>query len=214
MKHCPSCQSMYTDDRLRFCLQDGADLVSTNSENYPTEDFADMETVVRRDPISSDWENSRVTQVAVKPEAKRSNPLLIVGIAAVGICILFGGIGGAAWLWMNLGNSKDEGSRLNSNYETPIVMPTRPSNTNSDLGERTGWEPIDPNASLNGERLTFYRGTTAERCQDDCDANPKCRAFGLVRAGAYNAEDPPMCYLLSKVTSSTPSSCCISGVKK
>lgn len=30
MKHCPQCQTSYTDDTLKFCLQDGAPLVETS----------------------------------------------------------------------------------------------------------------------------------------------------------------------------------------
>ncbi len=214
MKYCPSCQSTYTDESLRFCLQDGTDLISSGAGNYPTQDLGERETVVRNNPITSDWETSRVTQIApIRHETKSSNPLLIVILTAVGMCLLFGGIT-AAWLLISYDSSKSGISALNSIYGTPVVMPTRPANTNSGLEGPTGWQPIDLNASLNGERLTYYRGTTAEQCQADCDANPKCQGFGLVRAAFYNPEDPPMCYLLSKVTSSTPSSCCISGIKK
>jgi PAN domain len=214
MKICPSCQSTYTDESLRFCLQDGTDLASSDGGNYPTRDPGERETVVRRDPITSDWEKSRVTQVApIRQGTKSSNPLLIVTLTAFGMCILFGGIV-AAWLFVTYDRSKNGATAINTNYGTPVVMPTISANTNADIDGPTGWQPIDFNASLNGERLTYYRGTTVEQCQADCDANSKCRAFGLVRAGYYNPEDPPMCYLLTKVTSSTPSSCCISGIKK
>ena len=213
MKYCPSCRSTYTDESLRFCLQDGTDLVIGNAGNHLTQELGERETVVRRDPTSSDWEKSRVTQAApIRPVTKRSNPLLIVILTAVGMCILFGGIA-AAWLLVSY-SSKNGASAINSNYATPVVMPTISANTNSGIEGPPGWQAIDLNASLNGERLTYYRGTTVEQCQADCDANSKCRAFGLVRAGFYNPEDPPMCYLLTKVTSSTPSPCCISGIKK
>ncbi|MBK6750963.1 MAG: hypothetical protein KA956_12805 [Pyrinomonadaceae bacterium] len=210
MKICPSCQSSYTDETLRFCLQDGTELIGSNSGNYPTQVLPEMETVVRRDPITTDDQKIRMTHATVTPDGRGSNTLLIVGLTAVGMCVLFGGIA-AAWLFMG-SNSSKTGSGLNSNYKTPTVMPTISANANTDAW--TLWEPIDFNASLNGDRLTFYRGTTYERCQADCDADPKCRAFGLVRAGFYNPEDPPMCYLLTKVTGSTPSACCISGIKK
>ncbi len=214
MKYCPSCQSTYTDESLRFCLQDGTDLVSSDAGDHLKQELRERETVIRRAPISSDWEKSRVTQVApIRHETKSSNPLLIVILTAGGMCILFGGIT-AAWWFVSYDRSKNGATALNSNYATPVVMPTIPTNTNSGIDGATGWQPTDYNASLNGERLTYYRGTTVEQCQSDCDANSKCRAFGLVRAGFYNPEDPPMCYLLAKVTSSTPSSCCISGIKK
>lgn len=210
MKTCPTCRSTYTDETLRFCLQDGTELIGSNSGDYPTQALPEMETVVRRDPASADWEKGRVTKATVEPEVKRSNTLPIVAMTAVGICVLFGGIA-AVWLFFGSDTSKG-GLGLNSNSKTPIVMPTISPNSNTDA--RTLWEPIDFNTSLNGDRLTYYRGTTYERCQSDCDADPKCRAFGLVRAGFYNPEDPPMCYLLTKVTSSMPSACCISGIKK
>lgn len=33
MKYCPNCQTRYTDNTLRFCLQDGAPLADTDAEN-------------------------------------------------------------------------------------------------------------------------------------------------------------------------------------
>ena len=209
MKTCPSCRSTYTDETLRFCLQDGTELIGGNSGDYPTQVLPEMETVVRRDPATTDAQKVRTTQAAVVPDAKSSNTRMIVVLTAVGMCVLAGGIL-AAWL-LGFGNLKS-GSGLNSNNKTPTVMPTISANANANA--RTLWEPIDFNASLNGDRLTYYRGTTYERCQADCDADPKCRAFGLVRAGFYNPEDPPMCYLLTKVTGSVSSACCISGIKK
>ncbi len=68
-------------------------------------------------------------------------------------------------------------------------------------------------STLTGTNLTFYRGTTPEQCQADCRANPQCKGFTLIKAGAYSPTDPPMCYLASAVTGSNNSSCCISGVK-
>ncbi|MBA3805273.1 MAG: YARHG domain-containing protein [Acidobacteria bacterium] len=37
MKRCPTCNSTYTNDALRFCLQDGADLLSVNDAPYPSD---------------------------------------------------------------------------------------------------------------------------------------------------------------------------------
>jgi hypothetical protein len=80
-------------------------------------------------------------------------------------------------------------------------------------GGGTGWGPTDHQSSLQGETLTYYGGTTPEKCQIDCGGNPKCKAFTFIRAGAYNPNDPPMCYLISKVSGSSKHSCCISAVK-
>lgn len=82
------------------------------------------------------------------------------------------------------------------------------------VSSQSSWEPINNQASLNGTNLTYYRGSTAERCQADCGGNPNCKGFTFIRAGAYNRNDPPMCYLASAVTQVVAHSCCISGVKK
>lgn len=78
---------------------------------------------------------------------------------------------------------------------------------------QTGWGPINDKASLNGTPLTYYPAPSAQRCQSDCSGNPNCKGFNFIRAGAYNRNDPAMCYLISQVTNSVPSSCCISAVK-
>lgn len=213
MKYCPSCQNIFADDTLRFCLQDGTGLRDyADNAPAPTVDFSERETVVRQKPMTSDWQPSRVTQGAtVEPEAKKSNTFPVIIITALVMCLFFGGL---FVVWQMLGSSDSEnangknkvsvndngGSRNNKTTPTPDVTPR--------------WEATDYNASLNGERLTYYQGTTPEKCKADCDENPKCKGFGSVRAGFYNANDPPMCYLLSEVTSSTPSACCISAVKK
>lgn len=210
MRYCPSCQSIYTDETLRFCLQDGAQLVSSNTGNYPTQILPEMETVVRSDVLTSASQERKTEKAAVFQGENRSKPLLIIVMTAIGMCLIFGGIA-AVWLLVSSDRSKSD-SGLIPNSKTPIVMPTISGNTN--INSRNLWEPIDFNASLNGDRLTFYRGTTVERCQADCDENAKCRGFALIREGFYNPDDPPMCYLLTKVTDSVPSACCISGIKK
>jgi hypothetical protein len=88
------------------------------------------------------------------------------------------------------------------------------NNGGGDNGGGAGWGTTNYNAGLNGKTLTFYRGTTPEQCQADCDRNPNCRGFTLIRAGAYNANDPAMCYLMSEATSFAPSPCCISAIKR
>jgi hypothetical protein len=209
MKYCPSCQNRYTDDSLQFCLQDGTGLLEyADGSLMPTQDFSERETVVRQKPETFDWRPTLVTQGArIEPEVKKSNTIPAVIITALTMCVFFGGIFA---VWQMLGSSSSDNADVKNKFPTPTITPT--INQTPTVNEK--WQPIDYNASLNGERLTYYRGTTPEKCMADCDENPKCAGFGLVRAGAYNPDDPPMCYLLSKVTSSTPSSCCISAIKK
>ncbi len=49
MKYCPNCQTSYTDDSLKFCLQDGApltEIVNSNEADTPTVAFNNEETVI------------------------------------------------------------------------------------------------------------------------------------------------------------------------
>lgn len=222
MKYCPSCQTKYTDDSLLFCLDDGNSLLSYADDGLPempTKAFGEMETVVRQNRITSDWGQNQITRPSgFQPEAKKSNTLLTIILTALTIFGFFAGAAGL-WLWLNGG-----GSEISSNTNkssSPILTNTNASqrkrndNTNFNAdSDDTDWGTINNQASLNGERITYYPGTTAEQCKTDCDKNPKCKAFTLIRAGAYNPNDPPMCYLMSKATEVVSHSCCISAVKK
>lgn len=46
MKHCPNCQTTYTDETLKFCLQDGTPLVEASDSPMDTVSFGDEETVI------------------------------------------------------------------------------------------------------------------------------------------------------------------------
>jgi hypothetical protein len=225
MKYCPSCQSTFADDSLRFCLQDGTGLLDyADNAPAPTVDFNETETVVRRKPETSAWQPSRVTQnTPLEPEAKKSSAIPAVVVTILVMSFLFGGIF-IAWQLFASGSASDNTNRRGK-FPSPTLTPTSTPKTTPSI-DRTPivymtptpvvgelWHPTDNNASLTGENLTYYRGTTPEQCKLDCEKNPACKGFGLIRAGFYNASDPPMCYLLSKVTGSTPSPCCISGIK-
>lgn len=213
MKYCPSCQSTYADDQLRFCLQDGTGLLDyTNTAPAPTVAFSETETVVRQKPATSAWQPSRATQedARLEPSAKKSGVILAIAVTVLVMCLFFGGIFAA---WQMLGGRVSDNSNNLDKTPAPTITPTI-NKTPSAPNVSQLWHPTDYNASLTGENLTYYRGTTPEQCKKDCEKNPDCKGFGLIRAGFYNPDDPPMCYLLSKVTGSTPSPCCISAIKK
>lgn len=221
MKYCPSCQNTFADDDLRFCLQDGTGLLDyADNAPAPTVDWSEKETVVRQVPVTSGFQQNRETQGArFAPEAKKSNAFPAIIVTALVMCVVFGGIIAA---WKMFGGSASDKDSGRNNTSTPMITPSidrTPIPTRTPAVDRTPyvderWQPIDYNASLVGTNLTYYRGTTPEQCKADCDINPNCKGFTLIRAGAYNPSDPPMCYLASEVTGSNPSSCCISGIKK
>ncbi len=126
MKQCPSCQTKYTDDTLKFCLQDGTPLISpANPETeMPTVAFTDSETLVsprqveRLDiPVEKsntrDWQPSQETQVsAFEPKPKKSNAFFIVALTAFVMLLLFGG---AIGTWFYLKNRKTDVVQNNKN---------------------------------------------------------------------------------------------------
>lgn len=148
MKHCPNCQTTYTDDTLRFCLQDGTPLVENSVANtgVPTVSFDDSETLVSRKPPqqvvrinvpetegqsweqtqSQNWERSEQPRVvAPTVEAKKSNTTFVVLATVLGMLAAFGIIGAAAWFLLQ--SRKTNVAAVNVN----IATPTRPPISNS-----------------------------------------------------------------------------------
>ncbi len=106
----------------------------------------------------------------------------------------------------------DSDSNANSNVSQLVTPTPTPRITPTPKVER--WGPTNESASLKGERLTYYRGTTAAQCKADCDRNPRCQGFTLIRAGTYNPQDAPMCYLMSVVTEMVPTAGHTSAIKR
>jgi len=141
MKHCPNCQTTYTDDTLRFCLQDGTQLteVSGMSSDMPTVAFDDSETIVSRKPPqqvvrinvpeteSQNWEQTEQPRIIAPPpvETKRSNTASTVMATVLGM-LLFLGIAGLG-AWFLLKSRKTDVVAVNINN----APANRPLNSNS-----------------------------------------------------------------------------------
>ncbi len=150
MRTCPSCHSQYTDDTLRFCLQDGAPLEVLPATQQPTISFAgqELETAAR---VNTPAPESEVTRWKPKSEvADASKTALAIVATAVVMLLVFvvGGIG--AWIYFkgfgdDIARNANNGSgnqnavppgNMNSNglsTPAPTVMPsaTAVSNNNS-----------------------------------------------------------------------------------
>jgi len=144
MRICPTCRTQYTDDTLRYCLQDGAALVEQLASDTPTVAFNDERETVER--IAQTSSRSRVTtpddeeltRVAVAD--KTSSRLLAVVIAVLGtllVVVIAGALG--TWLYLKDGDKATISSnstnvnvngRLsgNSGANLPTPIPS-PSNT-------------------------------------------------------------------------------------
>lgn len=150
MKICPNCHTQYTDDTLRFCLQDGAQL----AQGLPPERLigadGEVPTVYRKGgpkPYSAvdDSTESQITRVSgQKSSASSSNKLLAVLVAALLAVLFLGVMGIAAWLFLKDWQSEPAANNSparNQNREnidisaanktpTPTVSPIKPVNVN------------------------------------------------------------------------------------
>ena len=136
MKVCPQCRTEYTDDALKYCLQDGTLLfdapVQITSPDFTTE----SETVIspkrvepiRFDPPSSyqgsqaNWETNQ--PVIIEREPKKSNTPMIVALTILGTILVLGLGGAGAWLYFN---NKKTVAIVNNNS----AAPNRPVNTSA-----------------------------------------------------------------------------------
>lgn len=129
MKHCPTCQRAYTDDTLRFCLEDGAALVndsaansdatllmdSASAEPPPTEilpmgsaptvrAYDEGATLRRAKPAPTANQQARPTlndlQNFAAPATKPRNTTSVVAISVVATMLLLGLGGLGAWLML------------------------------------------------------------------------------------------------------------------
>lgn len=232
MKRCPACNRDYADETLSFCLEDGSVLSVLDDPDKTLQIFPARETdsiltnVIYRGAKTSDDTQplmptmpspqippdfAQKAQYQPRDEKTGGKLWLVIGLLSFLVVSLLGIV-----VWLSATKTT-----TNANTNTNIVVRNQNANLpiSNDFSEKDEksdsiFKPLDYRASLNGENLTYYRGTTVENCRADCAKNEKCRGFTLIRAGAYNPNDPAMCYLASKVTGSVPHDCCISGIKR
>jgi hypothetical protein len=136
MKVCPQCRSEYTDDALKYCLQDGTPLFDSPVQSTSPDFTTESETVIspkrveriRFDPPSSfqtnqpSWETNQ--PVIIEREPKKSNTPMIVALTILGTILVLGVGGVGAWLYFN---NKKNVAVVNNNS----AVPNRSVNTNA-----------------------------------------------------------------------------------
>jgi hypothetical protein len=236
MKSCPACQRTYADEMLTFCLEDGSVLSASYDEhktqqipNPPATDsiltkisYPTAKPSNPTQPLMPTMPSPEIPYVHTEEAARNQKRvkgtdnklwlavggLIILALSAVIIIMLFNA--NKPVVTNNTFNNQNS-NRTNSND-----FSNKNSNdfSNKDNNSNSGFTPVDDHASLNGENLTYYQGTSPEQCQADCARNEKCRGYTFIRQGAYNPADPPMCYLASYVKNSVYHACCISAIKR
>ncbi|PYS74955.1 MAG: hypothetical protein DMF69_00210 [Acidobacteria bacterium] len=221
MKTCPTCQRTYGDETLNFCLDDG-DVLSAPYDPSQTLVMPETRTT---DPTGHRPPPPQSTILAVQPPNFQSNKVppqreegrsavrwLVIGLALTfGILIGAGVLG--AFVWSQSGPVANSNSNIARSSPTPMASPS--ASPKGTIEEDTdGWEEHEDTQIKVGERIRYYPVTTALQCETDCAANQNCKAYTVIKAGTYSPTDPPMCYLMSEVTTLDPSTCCFTAIKR
>jgi competence protein ComGC len=137
MKECPVCKTTYTDDSLRFCLADGASLLSVNNEQETVQIFPDQNPL--RIEIQKDTSSLSFPPSASQNQPKKRSviPFVIAGFVSL---LLLGIVGIAALLILNP-FSKAETVTISNNpkpTETPVLATQNKNNElkNNELKEK------------------------------------------------------------------------------
>ena len=228
MKTCPSCRRTYEDESLVFCLDDGARLVHEGPDPNATWNLPLPGPTVASprstSPPAQSTITSRPEQFQRAPHVShdgtrresRRGPLpwvfaIVLVLGASGVLI--------AWL-MTRERAGDAGAR----YSTPTPAPSVRTTPSPDATVEVTKTPptkerpkpdfaVLDNMTFHGSRITYYQRTSFALCQADCAGNPNCKGLTWIRPGAYNPNDPGMCYLMASVGDRVAHTCCISAVK-
>lgn len=231
MKSCPACNRTYSDETLAFCLEDGS-LLSAPYDSEETRLLSsappDTDSILTKisspatRPADTMQQQPAMTmpspqmrfdhaenKASYQPQAAGTGGKIWLGagfLVFLTICLA------AALVWFNAiklpANTGDFAKNQTSNQSNSNDL------SQKDKRDDTIFGPLNYQASLNGENLTYYPATTIEKCQSDCAKDERCRGFTFIRAGAYNPNDSAMCYLASFVKESVFHVCCVSGIKR
>lgn len=167
MKTCPSCHTQYTDETLRFCLQDGTPLDTAPVTEQPTVSLAgqEVETTARanippQESKVTQWKKSEVTHVASldpKPSSGMKTALAVAA-AAVAMFLFFGFAGLGIWLYFKGGgdivkNTNDRPANQNAfppfninsnglNTPVPTVVPSPSPSPTATAANNNSFPPV------------------------------------------------------------------------
>ncbi|MCU1290635.1 MAG: hypothetical protein JWN60_2864 [Acidobacteria bacterium] len=181
MKYCPNCQTRYTDNTLRFCLQDGTPLVDDRAESAPTVAFGETDTIVspkQVEPVpfeqpqtsANDWVQipANAPPRAAQPKKSRTFFLVLLTVFAAFLLLAVGGVG--ALLYMRSDRSKvavnpapnAQPPAVNSSPKanvkqspTPTATPDNATNSNAagEMGNSGAIAPVDAAVPVDAEEV-------------------------------------------------------------
>lgn len=156
MRLCPSCGNRYSDDTLKFCLQDGTPLYSARDGEMPTAMLSEVDTADARRRVSaptdqSGWRQGQNAFVTTPERKPRSNTAVAVVLTAFGMLLLFGVGGIAFWLYSRNAQSEvviNTDRKSTANVNTAVnSTPTPTAKTTPSPSKTPTPPPVDGNSS-------------------------------------------------------------------
>jgi len=145
MKTCPNCHTQYTDDSLRFCLQDGSPLDSLDEaetvvrqSSVPSHSRENVRNLPYAGQIDQESEVRRVSNPPPPGQKKSSTALVVIITALLTVVVVAVGLG--AWFFSRRSDSKitkETGTSANNSLtanprnSTIPISPTRSSDSNA-----------------------------------------------------------------------------------
>jgi F5/8 type C domain len=184
MKRCPTCQSIYTDDSLRFCLQDGSQLVGASdavnsadetwrghlagsNEPPPTEilDARVAPTVRVPSPAQTEVVRTRATEIGPQGSTappnmaappRSSSPVMTVVVIAVGVLLLgMAGLGLMFWL-RSPGRQSERATTADNERRTAPAAPLKITATASSTRPTLAGNTYEAANALDGRLMTAW----------------------------------------------------------
>lgn len=130
MKQCPLCESQYTDETLRFCLQDGMSLVegvkqsavATVAFSNPVTAEKIMQTeelrVRFRDQTRENWSEPPIAKTVVQTATVKSGSSRAVWITVVPVVLILSAAGALGWFYFGNQNTVPDKAILSAPNNT------------------------------------------------------------------------------------------------
>ena len=133
MKQCPACKTNYTDETLKFCLADGANLISVpEAEKTIAMSFVNEPMQINVPPDSAP--TVFPPAVSNQPTGKGVSPIIVAVLGLSLLLAVIGFVGFIAYIWLK---PTDDKNLITTNSSTPITSqkPT-PDSDNNELKEK------------------------------------------------------------------------------
>ena len=159
MKRCPKCRRDYSDDTLKFCLEDGSPLTTiTRDANPPPTAIFSRETPTQKSnlPTIPSYPNLNIAP-AQSPPGRASSPILTAGVIVIAL-LLLALVGIAAYYVIKQSGTNESAQTNPSSSPAPKATAT-PQKTEAAKDQ----DDLTSSNAANGKPLTITASASSVR---------------------------------------------------